>query len=60
MEENISKKNQDEEIERKKRFDGFKKFFAADLRIKDVILSLAPTEKDESDKDARIDYYSFI
>ena len=44
------------EEERRQNFEKLKSFFNSDIRIKNSLLDLAPTEKDNYDEESRIEY----
>lgn len=41
---------------REKTFENLKKFFASDMRVKETLLRLAPTEKDDFNEESRSEY----
>lgn len=48
--------DQSELEKRNQTFESLKKFFAADMRIKQELLKLAPTEKDDASEESRMEY----
>ena len=57
MEEKNEQEIAQEDIaKREKTFESLKEFFASDLRIKEALAKLAPTEMDDFDEESRIKY----
>ena len=57
MEANTNEDITLEEIEkREKRFESLKKFFESDMQLKQTLLELAPTEKDDFNEESRMQY----
>lgn len=45
---------EEEFAQKEEKFKKFKEFFKSDMKMKETLLRLAPTERDDSNEDSRI------